>query len=316
MTEAMQSLIGHLAETRCNLKQMEKGREPELRKLLDDALRQLERALTRRPTVIITGEANSGKTSVANMLAGLDVLPAAVISNTAVPVLLRHGTSAAVSALTADGRQPVNLGAGQSMPDFLYGGLERIEVDLPSMRDHGYDILDTPSWADQDALIETADVLIWCSVAARPWTESERNSVSGLPHRFRSRSILIITHKDSLALGDRGRVFARYEDMAGPLFADILMVDAAKKHNCDLEPAEGIQISQGDGERMNESLEAVLEEYWNHRAATGRRLCQHISRLLKAALPAAETAKLAGALGRTESSDATLCKIAVRLAAV
>jgi hypothetical protein len=181
MTEAMQILVGLLAEVRSNLKQVDQSSEPELRDLLGSALRGLEKALHRKPTVVVSGEPNSGKTSVANLLAGLEVLPAAVVANTAVPVLLRHGVSPSVFAVTPEGRLPLSVAMGDAYQPYLYADLERIEVGLPSMRDHGFEILDTPSWAERDRLIEDADVLIWCSVAARPWTESERKALSDLP---------------------------------------------------------------------------------------------------------------------------------------
>ncbi|MCH9807567.1 MAG: dynamin family protein [Alphaproteobacteria bacterium] len=289
MTEAMQILIGLLAETRRDLKQMAPSAQPDLREILDAALRRLERSLHRRPTVVISGESNSGKTSVANMLAGMEVLPAAVVSNTTVPVLLRHGTAPTVSAVTADGRKPLAVATTEALPKFLYSDLDCVEVDLPSMRDHGFEILDTPSSAPASDLIERADVLIWCSLAARPWTESERQTVAHLPSRLRKRSLLVITHKDSLAPAERGRVFARYEEMAGAYFSQILMVDAtADRVSRDASkamPTAPQPGKQSDAARLKEHLDEVLQQFWDHRAMTGRRLCRHLSHTLAAALP-------------------------------
>lgn len=313
MTEAMQILVGLLAEVRSNLKQVDQSSEPELRDLLGSALRGLEKALHRKPTVVVSGEPNSGKTSVANLLAGLEVLPAAVVANTAVPVLLRHGVSPSVFAVTPEGRLPLSVAMGDAYQPYLYADLERIEVGLPSMRDHGFEILDTPSWAERDRLIEDADVLIWCSVAARPWTESERQALADLPQRLRARSLLVITHKDTLALSDRGRVFARYKEMAGPFFSEIMMVDATARRS-DADQSNAPRAALDDAERLQEHLQSVLAGFWNHRAQTGRRICRHISRTLAAALangPAQSTPA-----ADASPSPRTYAKIAEQLASV
>lgn len=283
MTEPMQTLIALLADIRMKLRRAERPSGDPVGEMLDTALDRLEKALHRRPRVLIAGEANSGKTSVANLLAGLEVLPAAVIANTAVPVLLKHGLVPGLTALTESGRKPITvLTASETLPKFLYGGLQRIEVDLPGLHDAGFELLDTPAWQPGSRLAAEADVMVWCSVAGRPWTESERRAIAAIPDRLRARSVLAITHKDTLGAADREKVFRRYRDHASEFFAQLVMVDAAAVSK-DERPDE--RLADSGREQLRGALAKVVDTYWTHRAMTGRRICRHLSRSLKRIVP-------------------------------
>ena len=226
MTETMRVLVGLLADVRNKLTAAGISRDAEAYQLLQAALDRLEQSLKRPPTVLVAGEANSGKTSVANLLAGLDALPAAVVANTSVPVRLRHGEEPSVFALTGDGRVPLSLTSGEALPQFLYSGIQSIEVEWPTMDGDEFEVLDTPPWPVANELIRDVDIVLWCSVAARPWTETERQAITGLPDRLRSRSILVVTHEDALGESDKPKVMERYRQHAGELFSDIIMIDA------------------------------------------------------------------------------------------
>lgn len=317
MTEAMQILVGLLADARHKLKKTDFGSYAELRGLLDQSLDKLQRALHRRPTVVVAGASNSGKTSVANMLAGFDVLPAAVVANTTVPVSLRHGIVPTVSAVTTNGRVPLNtLAIDEPLPKFLMDGPERIEVELPSMRDAGFEILDTPAWPVEALASKTADILIWCSVASRPWTESERRAMIDLPARLRDRSLLAITNKDALAPAERVRVLSRYKELAGQHFIDMVMIDAASEPPGEEGEQVSAQFSKGDHGALLDALEQLVDDYWNHRAMTGRRLCRHIARSLRPGIPARQGENGKAAVSDPDPVSAVLSNISGRLATV
>ncbi len=53
-------------------------------------LARMEAVLARPPRVVILGEVNSGKTSVADLLLGVGLLPSSVVANTRLPVLIRY----------------------------------------------------------------------------------------------------------------------------------------------------------------------------------------------------------------------------------
>lgn len=318
MTEAMRKLVGMISDARSKLKRTEGLALADVGSTLDAALERLQRSLRRSPVVLVAGEANSGKTSVANMLAGFDVLPSAVIANTAVPVHLKHGAASSITAVTRRGRVPLAaLSISEPLPKFLYSGLQRIEVELPSMRNSGYEILDTPGSHGKVDLSERADVLLWCSVAARPWTESERRTVSELPARLRARSLLAITHKDTLSPADCDRVLARYQDMAGPLFSKIVMIDASAGNfaiSGPLGQPGAIRSEQGQADELAVSLDEIIGRFWDHRAMTGRRLCRHVARALKPVLPVPPINS--GTSATTDPVATVISNIAGRLATV
>jgi len=61
-----------------------------------DALARLQALASVRPRVILVGESNVGKTSIANLLLGQAVLPDSVITNTRRPLVLHHSATVGV----------------------------------------------------------------------------------------------------------------------------------------------------------------------------------------------------------------------------
>ncbi len=62
-------------------------------------LARMEAVLTRPPRVAILGEVNSGKTSVADLLLGVGLLPSSVVANTRLPVLIRYAETTTLHAI-------------------------------------------------------------------------------------------------------------------------------------------------------------------------------------------------------------------------
>src|ERR1700730_802746 len=108
-----------------------------------NALARLAAVLSARPRVILVGEVNAGKTSLANLLLDQAVLPAGVVANTRRPLVLRYADTIDVTGVTSDGRIALAGDAGQH-PEVR---LERIEVGIPSRRLRSFDLVDTPGIA-------------------------------------------------------------------------------------------------------------------------------------------------------------------------
>src|SRR5262249_39288906 len=120
---------------------LERAASPELQ--LSPAIRALWRTelrLERPLRVAICGEMNAGKSSLANLLAGIESLPTAVISNTRIPTLLYHADEAEVWTVEEDGRR-VRLQSDNITPR---RSIFRVEVGLPSARLRRMQILDLP----------------------------------------------------------------------------------------------------------------------------------------------------------------------------
>lgn len=247
------------------------------------ALERLAAALRRLPCVIVMGEVNAGKTSVANRLISSSVLPAAVVANTAVPVRLHYATTMGVSLLGSDKRHPVNPLALDEVSDV---DVQSIEVGLPETRLKAFDLIDTPAGGDLPALVDEADILIWCTTATRAWTESERRKVMSLPSRFHRSSVLVATHADALSDEDGARVLERLQDVAGELFSSIVLVNAAEDRVPALQVAgrASPQIAA-----LQAKLDFLLARFSDHRAKVGGKLLRRLARMSIEALPEPQT---------------------------
>jgi hypothetical protein len=188
-------------------------------------LSRIEEALRRPVRVVILGEYNSGKTSVADLLIGAGLLPTSVVANTQVPVLMTYAETASMFGVTEAGtRIRVDGEENDPLTDIAF---RAIQVALPLEHLRRLQILDTPSAASPAAFIEDADIVIWCTVATRAWTESERALWASLPPRCCRNALLVATHKDSLHLAEEvTSVTERLRAMTTGLFRDIVLVAA------------------------------------------------------------------------------------------
>jgi hypothetical protein len=239
-------------------------------------LERMERVLARAPRVAILGEVNSGKTSVADLLLGAGLLPTSVVANTQVPVLIRYADSLALFAVTQDGRQRLT----DYGPDDLPSGLElrSIEIGVPSDRLLNFQILDTPSLADVAEVVGDAEILIWCTVATRAWTESERAAWSALPPRCWRNGLLVATHIDSLQdASEMTKIEQRLRAVTAPMFRDVLLVSAAdaSEHG----GADDGLSSDGGTNALIAHIEAMADEITERRALKAEKIIRRLARL-------------------------------------
>jgi hypothetical protein len=196
------------------------------------AMARMEEVLARPPRVVILGEVNAGKTSIADLLLGVGLLPSSVVANTRLPVLIRYEETTALYAVAGNKRLLLTNADLDALPTGVH--MDGLEIGLPSERLSEFEILDTPALSDSqsDAGIADGDIRIWCTVATRAWTESERAFWSGQPHRNWHNALLVATHKDALEHpSDATKVEWRLRAAAGDMFRDIILVsatDAAK----------------------------------------------------------------------------------------
>ncbi len=190
-----------------------------------EGLVRLEEVLARPLRVVILGEYNSGKTSVADLLIGNGLLPTSVVSNTKLPVLITYAETPALHGVDTRGGLVRIDSRGDNAP--IDASYQALQVALPLQRLQGFEILDTPSMVKPDTFVRDADIVIWCTVATRAWTESERATWSALPKRFRRNGILVVTHKNALNGPDEVvHVTERLRELTQGLFRDVVLVDA------------------------------------------------------------------------------------------
>jgi len=239
-------------------------------------LERMERVLTRAPRVAILGEVNSGKTSIADLLLGTGLLPTSVVANTHVPVLLRYAETLSLFAVTQNGRQRLT----DYGPDELPSGLElrSIEIGIPSDRLLNFQILDTPSLADTAEIAADAEILVWCTVATRAWTETERVIWSGLPPRCWRNGLLVATHKDALQnAADTTKIEQRLRAVTAPMFRDVLLVSAAQSSE-EGAAFDELPLDAG-GEALIAHVEALADEITERRALKAEKIIRRLARL-------------------------------------
>lgn len=177
-------------------------------------LDRLARRLARPPRIVILGEVNSGKTTLANALIGADLLNPDVIHNTRTPVLLRHAAVPMARLRRPGGLESVDL-TPESATSLTSDSL--IEVAVPIDRLGEFEIVDTPGMGSAEAsdpqstVVRQADIVIWCTLATQAWKASEVVACRALGRRLARDGILAVTHADLLGLSDQDKVRHRLE---------------------------------------------------------------------------------------------------------
>jgi hypothetical protein len=226
------------------------------------ALGRIARVARRPLRLAILGETNSGKSSLANLLAGEATLPALPVANTRLPTLLRYAPAAFASALYPGGARRTLSGSS----NILAGPIIRIEVGLPIETLKRIEILDFPGSANPlfpsgllDVMRHGIDAAIWATAATQAWRESERIAWLALPKRVRSRGLLAVTHCDLIATGeDFRRLRARLKSDAGPYFQGMSFVSA--QHRTAAARAETL-----DAAKLSEDIDRLAQAFFADR---------------------------------------------------
>jgi hypothetical protein len=223
------------------------------------ALTRMEQRLDRPLRLAICGEHNSGKSSLANLLGGIESLPTAAISNTRIPTLLYYAPEPEIWAVRdATGRQARVRADRNTLPQSVF----RLEVGLPSQRLRAMQILDFPGLVGPgraDLAWHAVDAALWCTLSTQAWKESERLAWNGLPARLRACGLLVATHADLLANPwDRERLLTRLHRECESMFRDIVMVSTIDASGADaLDSALASLIGSARDRRASSALRVI-----------------------------------------------------------
>jgi Dynamin family len=272
-----------------------------------NALARLEALIAARPRVVLIGEVNAGKTSLANRLLGQAVLPAGAVANTRWPVILHYAETISVAGITRDARIDLTLGDGEM--DHA-PGLQRLEVGMPSPRLADFDLVDTPGLSPATRFdgfeCRAGDLLLWCTLATQAWKESERRLWMSLPGRYRRDAILVATHEDCLRSDDDVRkVRARLAVEAAGCFRSIALVGAGRSERTG-------RRERRDDEREDDGVARLVERIAESLAAmSGRRAsCGYLAanRIIRKALTLLQPARPVA----TSPTDGSISRLLLR----
>lgn len=208
------------------------------------------------------GEFGAGKSSLANMLAGADILPTGPQHLPLPLVIVTYAEEPETTVGWWD--RPTKTYAGIALdkaagdkPDFISVG-----VNSPALRE--ISLFDLPgSGALDDSykktleLLKFVDCAIWCTNGTNAWRETERHLWSQVPQDLRDNSLLVVTHTDLPTVRDSlDRVLDRLENEREGLFQSVVPIGtpvAVKAMSKEPEPDFALWESCG-GQRLAEQV--------------------------------------------------------------
>ena len=249
-------------------------------------------AKLRKPIrVALGGEFSSGKSSLANMLVGKEVITTSVTASTLPTVIFEYSETEKSRAIWPDGKvqewDVIDVNPKETEgADRIYVGLNR-----PLLKQ--FEFLDTPGTGDPsrdedqiENMARLAHLVLWCSNGAQAWRETERHLWSELPKRLHENSILVLTHVDMPRVAKQlDRLLKRVNKDAQKYFQEIVPVatlKATEARNAEGEVTDKKEWESSGGEGLMGALNSAAGELRTaHRLAAKKILDNRITPLVQ-----------------------------------
>ncbi len=202
---------------------------PELEDMRTRARAHAER-LSTAVSIGFAGEFGAGKSSLANMLAGADILPTGP-QHLKLPLVIVTYADTPETTVGWWNKEPRTYSgialekAAVDNPDFISVGLNTPALREISLFDlPGSGALDD-SYKQTLELLKFVDCAIWCTNGTNAWRETERHLWAQVPQTLRDNSLLAVTHADLPPVRDAlDRVLGRLEKQNAAMFRAIVPI--------------------------------------------------------------------------------------------
>jgi len=181
---------------------------------------------------VIAGPAGSEHGLLAEFIAGHDLFASVNDIDTCPPIRIRYGNEAQTLALTGSTRVAFpgcNIEAATTVDK-----VAMIDVTIPSVSLSHFSIVLSPSFGNNEQrthqlfqLIQSSEVVVWCSNANQPWSIEEDRLWQNIPDRQKDHSILVLTAVDHVVTGADRRAFEDKCEEASEHFGAVISVSVS-----------------------------------------------------------------------------------------
>ncbi|WP_168222931.1 dynamin family protein [Oceanicola sp. D3] len=217
----------------------------------------------RKPVrVVVCGEVSAGKSTVLNALLRARVLPDNIGQTVRPVVTVSHRAETGVEAVDQDGEaRSAELNGGTKIFH------DAAEVRLWSDHAHlsGLEIVEVPLTKaeelteEQVALIRSADVMVWVTIASQAWRLTEKTIVEQLGSARPKHAILAVTRGDKLRNDrDRTRLRERMVRETEHFFQEWVFIKGARR-KLDKSAKCDKAWDETGGAEMMEAIELLAE---------------------------------------------------------
>lgn len=177
----------------------------------------------RKPRLALMGEFSAGKSTLTNMLLGMDPLPTRVTATRLPPVWISYGEG---PATRIDMQGQVHEIDGDALDQVVLEDTRLIRLSLKSDSLELCDLIDLPGISDPNmsaevwqGVMDDVDCVVWCTHATQAWRQSEAGTWDLVAPRTNGRNLMLVTQMDKLtSQRDRDRVMARVRQETEGLF--------------------------------------------------------------------------------------------------